>query len=212
MILWLDDQALFDDLPASLRRLQGRGLEVRMSTNYGPHTKYYPYIESVETFEVPLVTADDDSLYTRDWLQKLIADFRKYPEHVNCHLARVVALKKGRISQYSEWAMCRSTNPSFKNVANGVSGVIYPTRLLEAIKVAGRGFEGCCPKADDLWLHAQTIRAGFKIRQIRRRARRFAVIPGTQEMGLWHENYRSGNDQQARATYTETDVQVMLKC
>ena len=76
-----------------------------MSTNYGPHTKYYPYIESVETFEVPLVTADDDSLYTRDWLQKLIADFRKYPEHVNCHLAR-----GGRAEERPHFAVFRVGN------------------------------------------------------------------------------------------------------
>jgi O-antigen/teichoic acid export membrane protein len=212
IILWLDDRALFDNLPATLRRLQKRGLEVRLSQNYGPHTKYYPYIDSAETFDLPLVTADDDTLYSRDWMQRLVSDFRKYPEYVNCHLAKVVVLKKGRISQYSEWPMCRSTTPSFRNVANGVSGVIYPIKVLEAFKEAGTGFQSCCPKADDLWLHVQTIRAGFKIRQIRHRARRFALIPGTQEMGLWHENYRTGNDLQASATYTETDIRVMQQC
>ena len=89
--------------------------------------------------------------------------------------------------------MCRSTSPSFKNVANGVSGVIYPTRLLEAIKVAGRGFEGCCPKADDLWLHAQTIRAGFKILINSPPCAPLCNDSRHSGDGLWHENYRSGN-------------------
>jgi hypothetical protein len=71
MILWLDDVAKFRSLPATLGRLQKRGLEVKLSKNYGPHTKYYPYVESEETITQPLVTADDDILYPSYWLKKL---------------------------------------------------------------------------------------------------------------------------------------------
>src|SRR5277367_2772247 len=40
IILWLDDGALFNNLPVTIRRLQKRGLEVKLCNNYGPHTKY----------------------------------------------------------------------------------------------------------------------------------------------------------------------------
>ena len=68
LILWLDEQVLYDDLPAPLFRLTRRGLEIKLCKNYGPHKKYYPYVESQTTFTSPLVTADDDTIYPRSWL------------------------------------------------------------------------------------------------------------------------------------------------
>src|SRR4051812_39338036 len=57
LILWLDNQSLYDHMPDTLRRLVTRGLEVRLCGNYGPHTKYYPFVESHQAFDAPLVTA-----------------------------------------------------------------------------------------------------------------------------------------------------------
>ena len=84
LILWIDDIAVFDNLPSGIRRLRQRGLEVRFCRNYGPHKKYYPYLASVETIEAPLVTADDDLLYPRYWLKELVEAFRQCPDVVNC--------------------------------------------------------------------------------------------------------------------------------
>src|ERR1700728_3972607 len=53
IILWLDARAIFHNPPATIRRLVRRGLEVKLCENYGPHTKYYPYLQSLETFESP---------------------------------------------------------------------------------------------------------------------------------------------------------------
>ena len=72
LILWLDDRSQFDHLLPSLIRLKHRGLEVKFCPNYGPHKKYYPYVESHGSFNVPLVTADDDVLYPKDWLKCLL--------------------------------------------------------------------------------------------------------------------------------------------
>src|SRR5574342_24675 len=46
LVLWLDDPNRFSSLPDSLRRLEKRGLEIRLCENFGPHTKYYPYLEA----------------------------------------------------------------------------------------------------------------------------------------------------------------------
>ena len=69
--LWLDDEAAFARLPRPLRRLRRRGLEIRLSENLGPHTKYFPFIEASDSFTGPLVTADDDTIYPRFWLERL---------------------------------------------------------------------------------------------------------------------------------------------
>lgn len=210
LILWLDDEALYADLPTPLLRLWHRGLEIRLCKNYGPHKKYYPYVESQKTFTVPLVTADDDVIYPRKWLSGLLSAHQQFPRCVNCYRARVMTLKAGSIAPYREWPLCESTEPSYQTVATGVSGVIYPSALLEDLKSAGTAFEARCPKADDLWLHVRAIRSGFRIRQIQTKSIHFPIIPGTQDNSLYAENCAQGdgNDRQLIVTYETRDLEL----
>lgn len=213
LILWIDDKNLINNLPATLRRLKRRGLEVRFCKNYGPHTKYYPYVESETSFNTPLVTADDDILYPRFWLKTLIEANHHYPDAVNCYWAHVMDLNGEGIGKYSTFTLCSSTHPSFRHIALGVMGVIYPPLLLLALKNASAAFEDCCPKGDDLWLHVQALRAGYKVRQIFPRLPYFSFhgVPGTQHTALSYENvaFGDGNDRQIAATYNETDIQLL---
>lgn len=210
LILWLDDGALYANLPKPLLRLKRRGLEIRFCKNYGPHKKYYPYVESQNIFTSPLVTADDDVIYPRSWLAGLLAAHRQFPGYVNCYRARVMMLHAGKIAPYREWPLCASTLPSYRTVATGVSGVIYPIALLEHLKLAGTDFESRCPKADDLWLHVQAIRSGFHIRQIQPEPIHFPMIPGSQETSLYAENcaQEDGNDRQLAVTYEARDLEL----
>jgi hypothetical protein len=209
LILWLDDEEQYRCLPETLERLKGRGLSVRLSKNYGPHTKYYPYLESQKSFVTPLVTADDDIFYPSNWLSTLMEAFRRAPGLVHCFRARIISVRNGQIAPYAQWELCRSTDPSWRHLLNGVSGVIYPPQLLEALQRAGSGFQECCPRADDVWLHANALRAGFKIQQISRRATHFPIIPGTQASALYFHNVAVGNDAQIAKTYSQADFQRM---
>jgi hypothetical protein len=213
MILWIDDEALFRNLPAAIRRLQKRGLEVQFCKNYGPYNKYYPYVESQAAFDVPLVTADDDVLYPRYWLKKLVGASREYPETVNCYSARVIAVNENGIGKYREYKPCDCTQPRSRHLALGVMGVIYPPSFLMVLKRAGTSFIVCCPRSDDLWLHVQALRSGYKVRQIVPRSPYFSFqgIPGTQQIALSYENvtYGDGNDRQMNATYNDADNQLL---
>jgi hypothetical protein len=182
-------------------------MEVRLTSNYGPHTKYYPYILSTGRFESPLVTADDDVLYSRWWLEGLLNAHRERPDVVNCYRAHVIQLLNGGLASYGTWRPCVSSEPSFRHFATGVSGCIYPAPFLSKLKAAGSGFLETCPKADDVWLHANALRAGFMIRQIRNRPLRFPLVPKSQASGLFQDNViESQNDQQIRRTYTIMDL------
>jgi hypothetical protein len=210
LILWLDDETLFLHLPVGVNRLKQRGLEVRLSKNYGPHTKYYPYLEINETFDRPLVTADDDVLYPRYWLGRLQQAFQERADVINCYRARVVVLQGQGLAHYADWHMCESMQASFRHIATGVAGIIYPPQILAALKKAGNAFERCCPKADDIWLHAQALRAGYKVRQIAPHALHLSVLPGTQQTALEACNcFDSGNDHQAMQTYSVKDIQII---
>jgi hypothetical protein len=213
LILWLDDAKLFQNLPAKIVRLQKRGLEVQLSAkNYGPHTKYYPYLESQNEFVAPLVTADDDILYPCHWLRGLVEGSLHYASFINCYRAHVVAVNATGIVPYLTWKPCRITAPLKCHFATGVSGVLYPPIFLQRLKEAGPGFEACCPKADDVWLHVQAIRAGFSVRQVVKKPVQFPVIPLTQRVALAQGNLNAGgNDRQIAATYGAEDIERILE-
>jgi hypothetical protein len=211
LILWLDEEERYRFLPGTLERLTKRGLAIRLCKNYGPHKKYYPYVHSQEKFELPLVTADDDVLYPEDWLLTLNAAFLRDPSVVHGYRARVISFQGDRMAPYAEWPLCGSAKPSWRHFLNGTSGVIYPPRLLMALKEAGSRFEELCPKADDVWLHVNALRAGFKVQQIRAGALHFPLIPESQRNALFFDNIASGNDMQILKTYTQTDLQALAQ-
>jgi O-antigen/teichoic acid export membrane protein len=209
LILWLDDEVAFERLPAALRRLIDRGLEVKLCKNYGPHKKYYPYVESEPAFEAPLITADDDVLYPPFWLSGLMEAFRERPDLMHCYLAKVIALNDDGVAKYADWELSKSSEPSFRTVAHGLSGVLYPMSLLPTLKAAGDAFQRYCSKTDDLWLHVHALRQGHRVKQIRPQPCRFPTIPGTQKGGLWVENNNEGNDRAVRSTYTLRDIEIL---
>lgn len=212
LILWIDDESLMKNLPASVRRLQARGLEVLPSKNYGPHTKYYPYVKNCFCPNLALVTADDDNFYPNYWLEGLISAYMCDAGVVNCYRAHATTLndREDGIARFGYWTMCHSTTPSFSHHATGVGGVIYPPILQKALQDAGDAFMEMCPKADDIWLHVTAIRNGFKIKQINESAIEFTAIPFSQGDGLkWKNAYAGDNDIQAEATYLSSDIEII---
>lgn len=212
LMLWLDDPASLADLPDPLRRLQARGLEVRLSDNFGPHTKYYPYLLTLSDADAaPLVTADDDMLYATDWLQGLAEAHAADPNGVHCWRAKDVVLAGDKIAPFAQWGYCRSTQPSLRHHAEGVSGVIYPIAFQQALRRAGDAFRACCPRADDVWLHAQAVREGRPVHQLQAEPRSFPCIPGTEAQGLMHDNLAGAqNDRQIAATYCAADIRKLI--
>lgn len=211
LILWLDETARLSTLPSELRRLQKRGLEVLPCRNYGSHKKYYPFLESQSEFAVPLVTADDDMLYPRDWLAGLNAAYQANDHVINCFRARTVRVADGAMAPYETWPLCTSSSPSFRTFATGSSGAIFPPRYLAALKTAGESFMQSCPKADDLWLHVNALRSGHKIRQITAASQHYPHIPGTQDIALFRTNMvGGGNDIQIANTYQAADVATLV--
>jgi hypothetical protein len=212
LILWLDDADIIQNSSEPLIRLKERGLEVCFARDYGPHKKYYPYIESMDEFGLPLVTADDDVLYPIYWLERLVRAYEDRPDLINCYRARVVGLEAVGLRPYNDWPMCDSTEPTILNFATGVSGVLYPPEFLAALKQSGSAFESCCPRADDIWLHVRALRSGYKVRQVvRRKDLHFPSIPGTQNTALYHSNRQLGNDHQAAMTYSQGDLDTLRR-
>lgn len=206
--LWIDEPSKLQNLPASLLRLQSRGLQIEHAPNFGPHTKYFPYIQKYTNDDLPLVTADDDVIYPPEWLEELLHAHERTPTQIHCFRARQMLLDRHGIRPYVEWPLCAETSASLTNFFTAVSGVIYPRQFLTFVRQRGSAFMQVCPKADDIWLNLMALRADVRVVQLRRTATDFPEIPGSQAVALWRTNQFNGaNDLQIRATYSQADFE-----
>lgn len=210
LLLWVEDPRVAASPPAALARLQARGLELRLSGGFGPHTKYYPYVASRPRHTLPLVTADDDILYPRHWLRSLLRSYAVWPDTVSCHWANRMAVTGGTIGPYRSWTPLRTDGKRRDSLALGVSGVLYPPRMLDRLAAEGTSFLERSPTADDIWLHWVALRGGVPVRQVSPVPRHFPVIPGSQDTRLLTVNVSQGrNDEWIRGLYTEQDIRMI---
>lgn len=210
--LWTEEADIVASPPAALARLQRRGVEILHTKDWGPHKKYYPYVCSRQQHDLPLVTADDDVLYGRDWLAELWKAHRSNPEDVVAHRAHHLVVTDGRIGPYALWEDLDVHEAGPRTFATGISGVLYPPRMLDVLREAGNGFMECAPRADDVWLHAQAIRHGITVRPVHDGLTTYPGIPRTVVDSLSATNVLGGgNDQQIAATYTAADVHLLAR-
>lgn len=207
-ILWLDDPALMAKLPGALKRLRRRGLEIILvPAGYRVHTKYYPYVESIDEHVKRLVTSEDDIVFPPHWLRDLLDCSDRFPDEVVSFRAHRIVLDGDRIAPYDEWVPCMSTEPSYRNFGTNVSGQVYPPSFLNYVKSRGEGFRDVAPMNDDLWLHHLAVASGRRTVQVLRDPQLFPWVPGTQATGLFWTNVLGGqNDLQVKRTYTAEDI------
>lgn len=136
-ILWLDAEDFDAPWPEPLRELVERGLQVRRSDgHYGPHTKYYGTFRQLAGTGTSVITVDDDVLYPRWFVEKLVVD----PLAVTAYRAHEIALVGEGFAPYTQWRSVRTTAPSPRHFATGVSGVAYPPAMVDFVAAQGDAF------------------------------------------------------------------------
>ncbi|SBS71225.1 conserved hypothetical protein [uncultured Microbacterium sp.] len=206
-ILWVSDAGFVDQLPPSLERLRRRGLEIRACPDYGPHKKQFLYASLLASHKIPLVVCDDDAIYPRQWLRGLMSAHRRHPDLVLAYRAHLVRTEGDVILPYSAWPPAVSEIASYAVMGTGVGGLLYPPLLLDAIREEGEAFIVKAPRADDVWVHYVSVRAGIRTMQIASRWRDYPQIPRTQVGTLYGRNVRDGgNDTQVRQTYGAEEI------
>lgn len=207
-LLVLDEPDLGAPLPAPLRRLQRRGLEiVAADPRLKMYGKFWPYVISEERHAISLTIADDDALYPRRWLRELVDAYRERPSLIHAFRAHEVVCADGALVPYHLWIPATGTTASFAHFATGVSGRIMPPELLERLRDEGEAFLERAPRADDVWIHAVAVRAGIRTAQVGERSENYPFVPGTQATGLYLTNVAGrGNDGQLAASLEDTDI------
>ncbi len=206
--LWLyEGEISYANLPVTLRRLEKRGLHIEFVPDNLRGAKKLVYAARRLPDRV-IVTADDDVLYPKDWLSKLIVASRESPGTVVCH--RGHAIKRRPDGEFYRYWDCMSHDsggaaPSYHLLPTGVGGVLYPPRVLHSQVFDIELMNRLCPIADDVWFKAMTLLKGVKSRRVGEKNFMPVMIPGSQEQALIHENKYS-NDGQIEKTFSYFDL------
>lgn len=146
-------------LPQKLLEQTQRGLEIIWTKDdIRSHKKYYYTMQKYPNSIV--ITADDDILYEKSLIEKLIEFHQKYPKYILCNSG---ALKIGE--NYLNWKRLffQPTQPAFEVMQLGGTGTLYPPHSLYKDVFRKDIFLEICPLADDIWLNAMTVLNDTKI-------------------------------------------------
>lgn len=155
IVLWLADEEWNNNtLPSKLLELEKKGLEIRYCKDIKSYKKLIPSLK--ENSGLPIVTVDDDVIYSKDTVKIFEKEHQRFPHDILCFVARYPVIKGGIPQGYAEWDDSLIT--PFKDGMSGrllfpvgVGGVLYPADALAADVIDEAVFMNCCPSADDIW-------------------------------------------------------------
>lgn len=198
VILWIGHKDL-EKIPAGIKALEARGLEIRTTDDIGPFTKIIPALRAFP--DAYVVTADDDIYYAPDWLESLLKSWDGAEKQIVCHRAhRVIVNENGMPMPYNKWEWNITEGGDTRSIfPTGVGGVFYPKGLLANDEVTNKDvFLKLCPKADDLWLYWMGRKHGATYK-LTNSHKHVIVWPSSQKVTLGSTNVEeSANDWQIR--------------
>ena len=164
IILWLYEGEFNGEssLPKKLLEQKKRGLEIRFcDENIMPHKKYY--YTMLEFPDANVITIDDDKIYPKNLLSKLINFSKIHPEVIISTICRKIELDGERLSPYNNWKRKYETiQPSYSYLPIGAGSILYPANSLHSDVLDMTIFNSLSLKADDLWLKIMSLRNNTK--------------------------------------------------
>jgi hypothetical protein len=198
VILWIAHDDI-DQLPIAVRRLEERGLEIRVCDDLRSFKKLVPALEAFP--DAFIATADDELYYSRDWLETLVEGTE--PAVISCHRThRIKRTAEGSICPYLEWDLdvqdAKARRPSSDILPTGGAGALYPPYSLGPRVTDRAVFQRLCPDGDDLWFYWCARMTGTLHKKVGGRMR-LLMWPSSQNSSLWESNETGGNDRMIAA-------------
>jgi hypothetical protein len=102
LTLFKDDEKFLSEEQRNF--LNKNGVEIFVSNiNLRPHLKYFFTMQRYRKF--PVVTVDDDNVYSGDLLKTLFDDYKKFGNKYvySCRTHRITRDKDGNVQKYRSW-------------------------------------------------------------------------------------------------------------
>lgn len=149
-------------LPRSLQRLSGRGLEILWTAdNYRSYKKLIP-IRAVNP-DATIVTIDDDTIYSRDFLAGLLDASKQHPAEIIGYRGWALSISGGLLASYRSLEKAGPSTSHELTLLTGVGGILYPPGSLAIDQLMDMATaQQLCPSADDIWFWAIARLTGTK--------------------------------------------------
>jgi hypothetical protein len=172
--LWISEEPHLLDagirrLPAEIAALEagsGGRLCIERCPNWGPYRKLVPYLRRHWGASRLVVTADDDTIYPRDWLAGLLAAWETYGCCV-AYRGHRMGVVRGEVAPYRSWMRAPiEENPSRLLLPTGKDGVLYDTAFFEEGVLDMETALRIAPTVDDLWFRWHLAARGVPVHLI----------------------------------------------
>ena len=185
IVLWLH-QDLENDLPRALQKLHGERFDIHYCPTTEPHRKL---VETLKIFpDRIIVTCDDDMMYPKDWLSRLLESWQQAPNSIIAHMCRKVRIVNGEIMPYRTWRGEARGESTIRTLALGWGGVLFPPGSLDDRVLDRDSYMRLSPYADDLWFKAMAMLKGTSVRRSRNPDPGPLPIIGSQNISLRDKN------------------------
>lgn len=166
IILWLSEKEFRGGtLPATLRLLEKKGLEIKYCRDTRSYKKLIPTLSLYP--DAIIITVDDDAIYDFELVDRLVRAHISEPTTVwGNRVHRMSIDKKGNIAPYKKWRSAVPMEESELNFATGVGGILYPPHIFLPEILDESKFMTLAPTADDIWFKAMELKSGVKVKRI----------------------------------------------
>lgn len=190
IVLYLDDTVKDEQITPKMNELVKCGLEIRKRPiDMKVHKKYYYAMK--EFPDAIIITADDDCMYRKDLIERLMRSHIKFPNAIcSKRVHRMLLDSENNLKPYNDWEMeCHKIEvPSMELCATGVGGVLYPPHLLDQTLFDIELLMKLSPKADDLWLKYIEVISNVPVVRAEGNYDLSYMIQSVQDLGLRNKN------------------------
>lgn len=187
LVLWLAEDEFPQKevhLPKKLLSLRKYGLQICWCQNMRSYKKLVPALTRFP--EDIIITFDDDVLYQRSAVERLVAGYLEKPECIHCHCV-------GRYLPPDRFAWLKAGDagwdiPTFLNHPVGVGGCLYPPHCLAADAVSEALFLKLAPTNDDMWFWLMGVLHHCRVNLVKNNLSEQLIIPRTQANALTRIN------------------------
>ena len=163
IVLWLaEDQFKDFALPKKFDRLTKRGLRVRYVEDLRSHKKYYYALQEQKPDEL-VITFDDDIIYEKDAVKKLIKKHNEYPECIVCNRGHEIEFDDNGLKPYNEWKIRFEggvETPEMNIMPSTGNGCLYPYGVMPESTFDKELFIRNAYSADDIWMRFNSLENG----------------------------------------------------
>lgn len=197
VLLYIDNSVSPKEIPKEVMSYVEKGLEIIfVSDDICSHNKYYYTFQAFP--DDVIITVDDDVIYNKYTFFNLFRTHQIYPNTVCATMVTYMIFDdKHRIASYNDWISEYSQLrlPSKRLLAVGVGGILYPKHIFIKETFNKSKIISLALTADDLWLKIMQLKNDIPVVWTGQLPQHPTTIPGTKDVGLWHNINKHKNDE-----------------